>query len=92
MIRTNCFLTFLALTFSACGHAQDPSPAPVTVVAQTEATSESPIDMTIGPCPIQWTCNHASWFTSNSACSTSSACAGQTCFLEEHDTGHCIPR
>jgi hypothetical protein len=93
MNRIRAALPFLALAFAACSGAPEPAQtsAPTSAVAVIEATqvNEAPTPAIIGPCPVQWTCDEVRWYTTRATCQTS---CGPSCFLEEHDNGHCIPR
>jgi hypothetical protein len=88
------FFPIFALVLSACGRAPEPpqasAPAAKLVAQNTHvARGESSTQSFGAPCPVQWTCDHQRWFTTQAACTAS---CGPSCFLEEHDTGSCVPR
>ena len=92
----------LAITlFSIVGCSRGPEPT-TTAPAAVTAPSASAVAMVSTPssltfhksqqavCPTQWTCNNFNWFTTQSACTTSAACASRTCFQDTHCTVGCL--
>lgn len=66
----------------------------VSTVAASETASEAE-EAAVGAeeaeafCPMQWTCNFRSWYTSESACRAS--CSNpNNCELEYHCSGGCV--
>ena len=79
-----CFLGLMSAGVAACAVSTEPTDEETTI----EAPGLEP--QTIGPCPFEWTCNHTTYYTTKSACTT--ACGTKPCVSEEYDNGHCIPR
>jgi hypothetical protein len=61
------------------------SPAPSAPEAATPAAVDPDADEAY--CPMQWTCNFRSWYTSQATCAAN--CSG-TCQLEYHCSPGCV--
>lgn len=82
-----------------CRRGPEPTtttPAEVTPPSSsTQALVSTPSNLTVDRsqhffCPIQWTCDSFNWFTTQSACQTSAACASGLCERDVRCVAGCI--
>ena len=82
-----------------CGRGPEPTttaPAVVTTPSSsTQALVSTPSSLKIDRsqnniCPSLWTCDDFHWFTTQTACNTSAACAPGPCFRDANCNGTCV--
>ena len=77
-----------------CSRGPEPTPTAPAASSSTQALVSPPSSLTLDRsqnaiCPQQWTCDSFSWFSTQSACTSSTACAGQQCIRDFNCNGRC---
>ncbi|MDY7227219.1 hypothetical protein [Hyalangium rubrum] len=86
------FITGLTLAVTGCGgtYAPEEAPASETVLVDEQAQQSSSEENVSAQaiCARKWTCDWGTYYSTASACST--ACGGNTCYLDYDCNGRCV--
>jgi hypothetical protein len=92
-------LAVTLFTLVGCSRGPEPittapaamTPSPSTTQALVSTPSSFTLDKSQNAiCLQQWTCDFSHWFSTQSACNTSAACAPGPCFRDFNCNGHCV--
>ena len=78
-----------------CSRGPEPTTTAPAPSSSTQALVSTPSSLTLDKsqnaiCLQQWTCDFSHWFSTQTACTTSTACAGQVCERDFNCNGRCV--